>query len=362
MTSIKRGSYPEILHNLLRWRFNVEIIHPQALGLFAFLNQLISKKPIVHIHWIEHKYTFGLPRTRFLSLIMFIGIILYLETLLFLSKILKCKLVVTLHNLLPHKPLLLPIERAVFKITLDLSNIIYVHSHYLKKMAVVTYSIDKRKIIVIPHGKWLVNTKVNLNQKRARESLGIPIEAFVISFVGRLSEDKGIHILLEALELMEPINDLYIIIAGKPASKKILEYIKTMINKLSRKFRIKFYPWHVSDKMLVTILKASNIGVIPYVHTYTPSTLILFLSYGIPVIIPDFPVVREFLGEIASDYDLFCEPNPISLKNKIVNAMQNREKLQDYKRKFCERASKEFDWQKCVELTYKGYLMLYRTN
>jgi glycosyltransferase involved in cell wall biosynthesis len=361
LVSMKKGSYPNILYSTLQKKYKIEILHPQVIGLGKCLTQMITKRPIVHIHWIEHKYTFGFSRTKFLAPIMFFGIVFYLITLLFL-RVLRFKMVVTLHNILPHKPILLSIEKAIFKITLNLSEAIYVHSHYLKEIASKIYSIDRSKTIVIPHGKLPMITAINFDQKTARKLLNIPEKAFVICFVGRLSEDKGIHILLDALELMKKSdsNDLYVIIAGKPASTRLLKYIKVKIRTLSTRFKFKFYPCYVSDKMLSIVLKACDVGVIPYICTYTPSTLITFMLHGIPVITSDFPVIKAFFRKVGvNDYELLCKPIPKNVQEKIFLVLQNKDKFQKYWEKLSKEVSEEFDWEKCAELTYISYLKIH---
>jgi glycosyltransferase involved in cell wall biosynthesis len=88
--------------------------------------------------------------------------------------------------------------------------------------------LPQNKIRVVPHG---INTSKYQggNPAAIRASLGIPADAFMIGFVGRLSGQKGVSVLLGTIEEnARKAPDTHFVIAGiGTLEKKVVDFVKS---------------------------------------------------------------------------------------------------------------------------------------
>lgn len=88
--------------------------------------------------------------------------------------------------------------------------------------------LSQDKINVVPHGIDPARYQAG-GPKILRSSLGLPPEAFVLGFVGRLSGQKGVSVLLQAMTSIARTHpDVHLVIAGiGTLEKKVREFIKS---------------------------------------------------------------------------------------------------------------------------------------
>jgi glycosyltransferase involved in cell wall biosynthesis len=219
----------------------------------------------------------------------------------------------------------------------------------------VLYDVDAEKIRKICHGNWLHINNSGYIPMKARQLLSIDSDAFVMCFIGRISPDKGLHLLFNYLETVDFDFPIYLIVAGVPSSKK---YIMDLIKKsycLDPHVTIKWYPYRISDGFLNLLVNACDVGVLPYIKTSTPSSILLFMSFGKPVIAPSLPEVKEFIG----CYDWLLYDDLAELHSVITRAINSKMELTKIGEGLLERA-KMFDWKQMTQKTYEDYLALQR--
>jgi glycosyltransferase involved in cell wall biosynthesis len=356
LAKLNKGSYTHRLYDVLRKEFGIEVIGLSSKLSMSRLLSAIGKRPIIHLHWIEHKYTLGIVNrlgnfSRFFIFFTIPFFILFLFTL----KSLRFPIVTTLHNEFPHRSLLPTLERATFKIVLQLSRIVYVHTDYTKSRAKKLFGIDDEKIRKIDHGNWIHLFKTRRTYAEARKRLGIEPETLVLCFIGRISPDKGLHLLIESLKLVDSDSPIFLIVAGSPSNR---EYLETVINcsyQLPQSVRVKWYPQRISDRFLELLVTACDIGVLPYIKTSTPSAILLFMSFAKPLIAPRLPPVKEFVG---NNYPFLYNLSAKGLRMVIQKAVTERNLLPKMGKKMLKRA-RRFDWNQTAALTYKDYQELY---
>jgi glycosyltransferase involved in cell wall biosynthesis len=357
LAKLHQGSYTHKLYNILRKEFCVEVIGLSSQSSIGRLIASIGKRPIVHLHWIEHKYTFGMVNkfgalSRFFVFFTIPFFILFILSL----KLLRLPVVTTLHNELPHRSLFPMLERATFKIVLQLSKIVYVHTNYTKARAKELYGIDDEKIRKIAHGNWIHLSKNQLTYAEARKSLGIKAETLVLCFIGRISYDKGLHLLIESLRYADSKIPLCLLVAGVPSSRKYLETIINGSYQLPKSVRVKWHPHHISNRFLELLITACDIGVLPYTKTSTPSATLLFMSFARPVIVPEMPPLKEFVG---NDYPLLYAQSAKGLWTTIQKAVLERTLLPKMGKEMLEKV-KSFSWNQTAAQTNKDYQEIYR--
>lgn len=359
LAKLNKGSYTYILYDLLQKKFKINVIGLSCKLTIAGLIFAIGSRSIIHVHWIEHKYTLGMVNRfgRFSKFFVLLILPIFL-LFLFVLRLIGCPLVTTLHNIMPHRVLFSRLEKSAFKIVLKLSKIVYVHTDHMKFQVTTLYGVDSIKIRKIHHGNWMhVNSNL-YTPMSARHILGIDSDAFVMCFIGRVGPDKGLHLLLDCLANANIDVPSYLILAGAPSNK---EYLADLVQKshcLSLPVKIKLYPYRISDAFVELLIKACDVGVLPYTKTSTPSTILLFMSFGKPVITPAFPDVKEFVGK---DYPLLYNGSVQGLWRTIQKTVSERAVLPKIGEEMLKRAH-SFDWNQVVSVTYKSYLELYKKD
>jgi glycosyltransferase involved in cell wall biosynthesis len=147
--------------------------------------QLISRvgpARILHFHWIR---MFSASRSRIVSVMRSLIFILVLAWFRAVGK----KLVITLHNLVPHEYGRRRVDIWCRRQILKMFHRIVVHSQSALRQACETYGIDK-KVIYIPHPNYSTWYENRVTRAQAREYFGLPRDAVVFLFFGRIRPYK----------------------------------------------------------------------------------------------------------------------------------------------------------------------------
>jgi glycosyltransferase involved in cell wall biosynthesis len=145
--------------------------------------------------------------------------------------------------------------------------------------------ITNRFKICNPTKTTLINVGVDVNlfsslpsPIKSKQTYGLPLDKFIIGFVGRLVEIKNpIAFILLAKELTKLNNELHFVIAGDGTLKElVLEKIKE--NNLEKKITI--LPWIANIEDLLVSL---NLLVMTSINEGTPLILMESMLIGVPV-------------------------------------------------------------------------------
>jgi len=177
---------------------------PTTKGIFD-ITKYIWKVDYIFLNWTEN-----LPEKKG-------GIfqILFLIVLLSMKKLLKTKIIWTMHNKVSHTNNKLFLKKLIFKMLLINSDVIITHSKEGIKFAKSMVEGSENKIIYRPHPI----TKTNL-----KPSFSL-MKDYDIIIWGTLNPYKGIHNFLSYLKENIITNPFKILIIGKPISS---EYYKTL--------------------------------------------------------------------------------------------------------------------------------------
>ena len=156
-------------------------------------------------------------------------------------------------------------------------------------------AVDPDKVITVYPG-------INIDKLKAgptedlRKRLGIAGGEFVIGFVGRITREKGIDVLLRAVaEFRKARDNFRVLVVGEvnPITPGYLAELKTLGEQLAIAGRVEFFGF---AKNIADVLYAMDVLVLPSV---TPETFGLVLgealACGKPVISTDTGAQREFI-------------------------------------------------------------------
>lgn len=269
------------------------------IGQIRLILLLFRIKPnVIHFQWLKW------PTLDFLFLIIL--------KLLFRN----CTYVFTAHNIVPHDSGL-KFYRIFKKIYIQIDKII-VHDYSTKKEIVAYFNISESKIFVIPHGILdFSNNDQSVNPKK---------NCITFSFLGHLSEYKGIDILVETWYKYQELHNnpnIKLVIAGKSSSKSIDDKLK--------KLRI-FENVYINQKLLTNeefnnYLNISDVVILPYLSISQSGILLSSLGRRKAVIVSNVGgLVQPFnIGKVGW---VLQENTPIELKNLIQYIFNNPQELE----------------------------------
>lgn len=247
----------------------------------------------------------------------------------FWGKILGKKVITTTHSIY-HFP-----ERGIYK---EFVNWIFSYSDH-----VLTLSKQSEKEIVslgVPREKVSTFTYwIDLNKFKSQKSI-FKIrklwgweKKFLVLFVGRLVEEKGIIPLLKALEIWDKNIDLIIIGTGP---------LEAEIKKYASKYKNFLFLGKIDNDKLPEYYSASDVTIVPSVHEEGFGRIILeSLACGMPVIGSNRGAIPEAMDESVGR---LIDVTPENIKKTVEYFYKNPDKLQKLSkntRKFAEKRYSE---------------------
>jgi len=331
-----------------------------ALFFVSILKKLLEDKPeILHV---QHEFfLYGGPASALSFLLLLVG-----------AKLLRRKIVVTIHGIVPlsqitidfvrgnNSILPLSIVRFVFwfltRTIQALADSTIVHEPKFRTFLVRDYDIEGKKCSVIPHGVEEVEDAVSHDE--ALEKLKLRGKKVILHF-GYIVWYKGIEILLEAFRILHSSHgDYYLIVAGGEhpryrGQREYDEYVRRLKERAGSiaPEAIRFTGFLAEDEVPV-YFAAADVVVFPYtVGMASSGAMSLALAYGRPFIVSD--AFRDVVGE---DEAVF-ERTPASLSELIERALDDktfREKLIAISQNLAGKRS----WRRVGQLTNDLYKKL----
>ncbi len=204
----------------------------------------------------------------------------------------------------------------------------------------VKAGIKEEKLMVLPHffeGKNFDNEK-NYEEKN------------YLLYYGRLSREKGVDVLIEALV---GLSEKRLLIVGEGDDKKRLE--KLVLDK-GLDDRIEFKPWASGDS-LVRIIKEARAVVFPFVwEEVFGYTLLESLFLGKLIIASNIGAVSEIIKDGYNGI-LFNVSDVDDLRNKILQINEKKEQILPNTKKTILRYDKNEYYQNLMNI-YKNLIFL----
>jgi glycosyltransferase involved in cell wall biosynthesis len=165
--------------------------------------------------------------------------------------------------------------------------------HYSKLMAIPT-----GRLRVIANSRAVTQIRARVIQLRRepmlRHNLGLEERSKVVVCVGRLSEQKGQDVIIEAEKFLQNLKTLQIVLVGEGEKRSELEAQAQSMSP----GRIKF-AGHCED--VTPYLAAADMFVLPSQREGLPGALIEAMSAGLPCIATDIPGNRELIAHSAQE-------------------------------------------------------------
>jgi len=225
----------------------------------------------------------------------------------FLLALLKTKLIVNVHD---------PVQHTGEK---NLKNIFARNIFYKKVYKFITFSNYSKSIFLEKNKKKFC---VNLNLKPYLFYLNyldkIDDKKTKISFIGRISEYKGIDIFLDAIAILnKKYHPICYVIAGAPFNNTIGEKLVNQYKFKNVEFKLK----HLSNLELCNIIQESKIIVCPYRDATQSGVVMTALALNTPIIVSNQGGLPEYIEENITG--MIANTNAVSIANAMETFIIN---------------------------------------
>jgi len=308
-------------------------------------------RTVVHLHWIEKIFSRKSVTTSLLF--GFLG----LAALLAAKSVLRVRLVVTLHNVVPHEPKHPILERAFFRSYLEICDGIVVHSGHTRTVAVRSYALCSTKVHVIPCGNFVSFYPLSISKEKARQELGLPDGIFAFLSFGSIRPYKGLEDLLKAFDrLSRDDQKVYLIIAGDcedPSFRNALEeYAACHWKNMRLILKPKFYP----RNELQIVMQAADAAVLTHREVTTSAVLLLYMSFGKAIVASRLRFFQEVANE---EFCTFYNGSVEDLTRALENTLSLGSKGARVRGRKAYVEALRYDWEDIALSTVQLYRRLF---
>ena len=216
----------------------------------------------------------------------------YLVVLFVAKYIRRKKIIITVHNVIPH-------EEGGVKYWLHISvyflaDHFIVHTEEMRDQMITLRPSYNKKISVIPFGLFTV-PQTAMTVEEARTRLKIPPHVRTVLFFGTIRPYKGLEDLLQAVALLRINNKgIRLVIAGA-AWDSWKQYDK-LIKQLHLQDSVISHPEFITEKDIEIFFKATDIVVLPY-HKFQAQSGAASLAqfFKKPMVVANLSGLREFV-------------------------------------------------------------------
>lgn len=204
------------------------------------------------------------------------------------------RLLWTLHNEAPHEDRFPDLYRRLAEDVGRRSDLVIVHSLRAADLATDLYGVPRDRLCVVPHGSYHDLYPADLTADAARKALGLPPDGVLFGFVGAVRPYKNVPLLIEAfrrLSVSAPDAAVRLMIAGRQTTPLDIAPDDPLADRLILR------DGTIPEDKLAAHVRACDAIVLPFERILTSGSMVLAMSLGVPVIVPDLPSLGEMLED-----------------------------------------------------------------
>jgi glycosyltransferase involved in cell wall biosynthesis len=261
----------------------------------------------------------------------------------------KAKIVLTVHNVLPHESRVF--DRLLSRMAFRFSDRLLVHAEKLRDEVVMRFGQPVRKISVVPHG-ICADTEAIYGKTEARTHLGIK-EKQVILFFGYVRRYKGLTDLIDAFKIVAEKFDVALLIAGEFFTPVAQCHEQLRNNGLAGKTYL--FSRYINSDEVPIFFKAADLLIQPYIKFSGQSgvTQTAYL-HSVPVIATDVGGLPELV--IHGKTGIVVQPgHPKELAVAIEGLLADDHKRQCYGLNGKKLLDTHLTWDRVTQTLLKTY-------
>jgi glycosyltransferase involved in cell wall biosynthesis len=244
----------------------------------------------------------------------------------FLGKLAEFKqlggsIVWTVHNVASHGSRHIAAEIAFAEALVALADRVHVHAQRSTPEIEAHFAIPPEKVRIMRHGNYLGAYADYIPRALARRELGFDDADDVLLFTGSLRSYKGLATLIAAFrQLLPAYPGLRLVLAGdaKGSDTPLLDGLSD-----AEAARITLVDRFLDNDELQLYLRAADAGVYPYDQVLTSGSILLALSFGLPIIAPRFGMISEAVDGSPAGF-LYDRADPGGLAAAIGRMLEGK--------------------------------------
>ena len=200
----------------------------------------------------------------------------------------------TIHNTVSHDTPFDDIEIELSARLAEVAHALHFHSAASVEEVAQVFAIPADKVVISRHGNYIGVYPDYVTRAAAREVLGLGPEDDVIVFTGQIRSYKGINTLIAAFSrILVDRPQARLVLAGKADGDPLAGQIPALTD--TARARIHTVGRFIENGELQLFLRAADIAAYPYQKILTSGSLLLALSFGLPIVIPRVGMTAELL-------------------------------------------------------------------
>lgn len=227
---------------------------------------------------------------------------------------------------------------------------VIVNSSYMYNEVSQVFHLPSDKIRIIPNGVDLDKFRGYKKDYDFRRNFAADNEKIVF-FVGRLVNEKGAHILLDAMpKILAYYGGVKLVITGKGPQ---MDFLRNKAASMGIEKKV-YFTGYISDDNLSRLYMCVDVAVFP--SLYEPFGIVALESMvaGVPVVVSDVGGIGEIVEHGIDGMKAYAG-NPDSLADSILEILHNPGKAEDMKAKALEKLRRQYDWSNISEKSLKTY-------
>ena len=278
----------------------LESVMPCRIKEFVYSEKYYLKNKqstdAVYMNWFENIQTDNILRTLVRALRRI--------EMLWLIKRCGIKVIVVIHNRMPHNSRNVELIRWFSKRIYKLADRIVILSNGTNEVIKEDlgdnyYKKIRSKITVLPHPSYYgVYPEKNINYRNVWK---LSEKDFIYLFWGKIAPYKNVELFIDVAHKISEINSsAKFLIMGECSEK----YRKEIVKRIDGNRNIILFPTRIDDSELTSVIRSANVVVMPLNKktSLNSATLYLSLSCGVNVICPRIAAASDFEG-VLYDYD-----------------------------------------------------------
>lgn len=307
-------------------------------GLTSDLRAARIRLDVVHLHWLR-TFTF-----RPLVVLRILAFLLRLSLL----RRCGCGVVWTVHNLYGHEARHPWMERMIATLVARRASRLIVHAPSAAELVAKEFKItDRSKIAIIPHGNYIGCYPNEISREEARARLGLPADAVVLLFLGKIRRYKGVPELIETFQSIDG-GDARLVVAGSPLNPQVEKEVRDAV----RSEHVHLHPNFVPDGEIQVYMNAADAVVLPYQDVLTSGAVVLAMSFGKACIAAKIGCIPDMLDDAGAI--LYDPDRSDGLREALKQALAAPDRLARMGEHNAERA-REWGWDRVARETDEVY-------
>ena len=227
-------------------------------------------------------------------------------------------------------------------------------THYQngKSQLIDHWGVDDERVSVIPHGIMMpLHHSVGRSEARRRQNL--PEKRRIILFFGSIRPNKGLDVLLEALNYIRSrVPEVLLIVAGAVPRGMNFQKYSDIIQKLNLSENVRTEINFIPDEDVDSFMAASDLVVLPYTKFEAQSGVLLrAYAHEKPVVVSDVGAMGELVS--SDKVGLVVEPGDLkALAQAVINVLDNSGDFQSH---YTKQLEEKYSWQNIAEATIRCY-------